>query len=310
MSNHTIRIRDRVVVFTFAVVVSGLVAAVGVAVKAQHDLQTFRQQSIQIEMKLRELESSYAVIREYTGNFSSLAVPREKPWLKDLGEHQAAPQEVDFLSMSLSAKRGVKEPTDLDLYTRMLQTIDDLNRDSNRIVGRLNVMAVVLQNHKDLIRTIPSRIPVAGGRISSEFGSRLSPFGGKRSMHAGIDIAGEIGEPILAPADGTVTFSGVFDSLGYTVVLDHGSGVLTRYGHASKLLAKKGQKVKRGAVIAHVGNTGNSTGPHLHYEVWVHNRAVNPRNFFFDVTERPDDIASWHDTEGKPTGIKGGMGGD
>ena len=306
MSN-TIRIRDKVVVITFSILVCGLVSAVGFAVKAQHDLQKFREQSSQIEIKLRELEHSYSVIRQYTGSFSSLANPSDKPWLKDLDQASNG-----LFSMSMSARdfRHMRaKPTDLDRYNRMFELVGGLQRDTESIVGRLNVMAAVLQNHKELIRSIPSRNPVAGGRISSEFGPRLSPFGGAKQQHAGIDIAAKKGTPILAPADGTVTFAGNFNSLGKTLVLNHGNGVLTRYGHNSKLMVMRGQKVKRGSVIALVGNTGNSTGPHLHYEVWVNNRPANPRNFFFDVTESAADVVSMMEAENAKS-PRDGMGGN
>lgn len=102
-------------------------------------------------------------------------------------------------------------------------------------------------------------------------------------MHSGIDIATKTGTPIKSPADGIVSFSDTKDAFGKVIVIDHGYGYTTFYGHCSKLLKKVGDKVKRGDVIANVGNTGRSTGPHLHYEVRVNGVATNPTKFILDL---------------------------
>jgi murein DD-endopeptidase MepM/ murein hydrolase activator NlpD len=166
-----------------------------------------------------------------------------------------------------------------------LAMIDGLERDVSGFQGRLDALGAGLRAQAALVRTVPSIQPV-DGEISSEFGVRLSPFEGKRAFHAGLDIAAETGSVIVAPADGQVTFVGEFDDLGRTVVIDHGNGVLTRYGHTSAQLVKAGAKVKRGDKIALVGTTGHSTGPHLHYEIWVHNAPVDPRPYLFATPEK------------------------
>jgi len=285
-----IQIKDNVVVAAFLGLTLSLMASVVVTVNARRDASAMREQARLLEVKLRDLDESFDVVRRYTSNFNSLAIPQDRPWLKDAGEIPLSESEPDFLTVSLSAKRLNAAEADLGRFDRIAARMSKLGEDTDVLVGRLNVMAVVLSQHKDLIRTIPSRMPVEGG-VSSEYGLRLSPFGGAKMMHSGIDIAARSGTPILAPADGVITFAGVFESMGNTLVVDHGAGILTRYGHASKLLVKKGQRVRRGTTIALVGSTGNSTGPHLHYEVWVNNKPANPRNFFFDVTEKPGDLA-------------------
>lgn len=119
----------------------------------------------------------------------------------------------------------------------------------------------------------------ARGWVTSDFGERLDPYTAERMMHQGLDIATAPGHPVTAPSDATVTFAGTENGYGKVLVLDHGYGVNTRYGHLSAIFVKTGQRVKRGTRVAAVGNTGRSTGPHLHYEVRVNGVAENPRKF-------------------------------
>ena len=127
---------------------------------------------------------------------------------------------------------------------------------------------------------IPSTEPVKGVAFTSAYGVRSDPFKGTRAMHAGIDLAGPLGTPIYATADGVVARS-EYNSGGYgnLVELDHGRGIQTRYGHLSRSMVSAGQSVKRGQLIALMGSTGRSTGSHLHYEVRIDGKAVNPVPF-------------------------------
>ncbi len=132
---------------------------------------------------------------------------------------------------------------------------------------------------KDIrLSSTPSIWP-ATGWISSPYGIRRDPFTGKKRFHEGIDITNRIGTPVLAPADGIVTFAGRNGGYGNVIYISHGLGVSTRYGHLSKIYVKVGQHVQRGDVIGAIGNTGRSTGPHLHYEVRINKKPVNPINF-------------------------------
>lgn len=126
---------------------------------------------------------------------------------------------------------------------------------------------------------IPSAAPVHGTSFTSGFGVRSDPFRGRAAMHAGVDLAGPIGTPIYATADATVGRSEWVNGYGNLVELDHGRGIQTRYGHLSRSLVTAGQKVKRGEQIALMGSTGRSTGSHLHYEVRIDGKAVNPIPF-------------------------------
>jgi murein DD-endopeptidase MepM/ murein hydrolase activator NlpD len=124
--------------------------------------------------------------------------------------------------------------------------------------------------------SVPSLKPVANLNFSSFYGVRSDPFRGTAAMHAGVDIPGAMGTPIYATADGIVGRAGWAGGYGNLVELEHGRGLETRYGHLSKILVSPGQHVRRGDQIALMGSTGRSTGSHLHYEVRMDGRAVNP----------------------------------
>lgn len=145
---------------------------------------------------------------------------------------------------------------------------------------------------------IPSLEPVKGTRFTSGYGVRSDPFKGRAAMHAGIDLAGPIGTPIYATADGIVGRA-EWNNGGYgnLVEIDHGRGIQTRYGHLSKSMVSAGQRVKRGDLIALMGSTGRSTGSHLHYEVRIDGKAVNPipfmqsSDYLQSVQRRVSDVA-------------------
>jgi murein DD-endopeptidase MepM/ murein hydrolase activator NlpD len=152
--------------------------------------------------------------------------------------------------------------------------------DSTRTADEFKSVAKAVTLRKDFLAAIPSIVP-SKGWLSSGFGMRSSPFHGSNIMHKGVDIAADEGTPVYASGDGVVRFSGEYGSFGNYVSVVHGNGIVTKYGHNSVLLVKKGEKVKRGQMIARVGSSGQSTGAHLHYEVWVNNKPVDPQKFFF-----------------------------
>ncbi len=135
-----------------------------------------------------------------------------------------------------------------------------------------------IDKERNIYRHTPNIWPT-NGYITSHFGARLSPFGGEEQSHKGTDIAAPSGTPIRATADGIVRLAGWAGGYGKVIVIDHSHGYTTRYGHNRQLLVKRGDRVKRGQIIALMGQTGRATGPHCHYEVWHKTRAVDPRNF-------------------------------
>ena len=128
------------------------------------------------------------------------------------------------------------------------------------------------------------------GKINNEFGFRRNPFGGRTyEFHPGMDIDGERGDLVLAPANGTVVWAGYKGGYGNMVEIDHGNGLTTCYGHMSKIEAEVGETITRGQLIGYIGSTGRSTGPHLHFELRLNEKPINPRHF---LPPEPADLNS------------------
>ena len=140
---------------------------------------------------------------------------------------------------------------------------------------RLDSVRDTVERRHALAAATPSIWPVAGW-LSSPYGTRKDPFSDGDNFHPGLDISADYGQPVLATGDGKVESAGPNGSYGNMVVLDHGFGITTKYGHLSRFGVRAGQTVKRGDVIGYVGSTGRSTGAHLHYEIWMNGRLTNP----------------------------------
>lgn len=149
------------------------------------------------------------------------------------------------------------------------------------IEGNIHTLDQFLLDKESFLNSTPTILP-AEGWITSYFGQRMSPWAGRLKMHEGLDVGAPYGTPVVAPADGIVTFSGEKAGFGKFVQIDHGYGMETLYAHNQSLHVRSGQKIKRGALLAAVGNTGHSTGPHLHYEVRVNGIAVDPLYFVLE----------------------------
>jgi murein DD-endopeptidase MepM/ murein hydrolase activator NlpD len=144
---------------------------------------------------------------------------------------------------------------------------------------QLSVLESLLFNRQLDMNAVPGREPIANSYITSGFGGRADPFSGGHANHKGIDFKANVGDPVLAVADGVVSYSGVRSGYGNVIEVDHGNGYVTRYAHNSRLTRKVGELVRAGQEIAKAGSTGRSTGAHVHFEVWENGRVVNPRNF-------------------------------
>ena len=168
-----------------------------------------------------------------------------------------------------------------DRVSRLRHETKRLGFAANERQLSLEELVQQLEDKHDRLASSPAVWPTQGW-LTSRFGTRISPFTGKRHFHAGIDIAGASGTDVIATARGKVRFVGNKGPLGKTVIIDHGYGVRTHYGHNRENLVKQGEKVERGQVIAKLGNTGRSTGPHVHYTVEVKGKAVNPLDYIFD----------------------------
>lgn len=166
-------------------------------------------------------------------------------------------------------------------------TISNIGKDVDRLLEEavfqmksFEELSDFLTKQQSLLASTPSIWPVIGW-VSSEFGYRTSPFTGKREFHRGIDIVTRIGKEVVAPADGIVVAARNKRDMGNMVKIDHRNGLSTSYGHLMKIAVKEGQRVKRGDLIGYVGNSGRSTGTHLHYSVSLNGISVNPRKYLF-----------------------------
>ena len=161
---------------------------------------------------------------------------------------------------------------------------DELSRLGEAVLEEgesLRALERMISRAGKALTSLPSRWPVRGP-VNSEFGVRASPWTRGGELHSGIDIGVERGTRVVAPAAGTVAFAGTHAEYGLTVILDHGENLRTVYGHLSRLDVSQGRTVARGTELGLTGNSGRSSGPHLHYEILVDGRPVNPRAYFWD----------------------------
>ena len=191
---------------------------------------------------------------------------------------------------------GGSIPEDLDADIPLKEKHNSLMRDMHEQIEQLSRASVnqhdefesllkSLEDQQNLLASTPAIRPISrdvNSWVTSRFGYRTSPFTQRREFHKGYDISGRKGTPILATADGVVTFAGKKGLLGNAIVIDHGHGIITRYGHCDEFLKKRGDKVKRWEPIALMGNTGRSTGPHVHYEVHLNGIPVNPEKYILN----------------------------
>jgi hypothetical protein len=181
--------------------------------------------------------------------------------------------------------KGIGGPAaPIDRVTGRLSPRDELERLAEGIAEEtqnLKSLDRLMVRAGKMLAALPSRWPVRGA-VNSEFGARLSPWTKTSEFHGGMDIRAERGTPVKAPAVGTVSFAGAHAEYGLTVMVDHGNDIRSVYGHLSRISVAVGQRVERGAELGFTGNTGRSSGPHLHYEILVKGQAVNPRSYLWD----------------------------
>lgn len=234
----------------------------------------------------------FYIVREMVNNSASATLMDENLLLRsqvqdldlDLVELQ---RQMELLQMyAAQAEMPNSGPWELDVrYPDALQKTDQILHKMVLLRQEVQMLyPLILQHAEDVsaqklqFSRIPKEWPCEGV-LTSNFRYRINPVTGKRAFHAGIDIGAPLYTKIYAPNDGTVVFSGWRGGYGNIVILDHGQGVTTRYAHASKLLVKVGQQVKKGDKIALMGSTGQSTGSHLHYEIRVDGVAVDPLKY-------------------------------
>ncbi len=177
----------------------------------------------------------------------------------------------DFSGRGMSGAISESKP---EFNKNIVDKINNLEKDLSHLITNL-------KNMRDKLNSTPSIFPVKG-IITSGFGYRKSPFTGRREFHRGIDILNKEGTPVIAPADGIVKKISKNALWGLNILISHGYNIETQYGHLKEVLVKKRQKVKRGDIIGRVGKTGRTTGPHLHYQIWVNGVPVNPMDYIIE----------------------------
>ena len=214
---------------------------------------------------LAEVEARQLAFVERLTRFADARARRAEAAMRKLN--------LDPQSMSRAAQQAMGGP--FEAPWSLGASADDIDPRFERLGLSLTRMAVL----ERALDGIPQVVPASVQAITSGFGYRRDPFNGRGAMHAGIDFKGAIGSPIFAAAGGRVSFAGQKSGYGNAIEIMHGNGMLTRYAHLSRIGVKMGQQVTAGTTIGGLGSTGRSTGPHLHFEVRINDRAVNPRPF-------------------------------
>lgn len=164
----------------------------------------------------------------------------------------------------------------------LTQELDRLSHEMNNRSKSFQELIDQLGAKRNVLASTPTIWPVKGW-LTAGFGHRRSPFTGLRQMHEGVDISNTVGTPVIAPADGIVSYAGPLGGFGNVISIDHGHRISTFYAHLKQQRASQGQRIKRGDIIASVGTTGRATGPHLHYEIQVNGAPVDPSKYVIDT---------------------------
>ena len=246
--------------------------------EAQRTIRTHDSQVLSLAGKLQSLQEDVQRVQQFDAKLRVLInIDKDKSGGKEQEAEPETPRTVaGFLNNPAFLARH------RDLFTRRMHTlVDELYDNSNLEEVDQQTLMSFLRANKDTLLSTPSIWPTQGF-LTSDFGWRRSPFSGGGRMHKGLDISNRVGTPVWAPARGTVTFVGTDSGYGNCVMIDHGNNIVTRYAHLQRALVQEGQFVQRGDVIAALGNTGRSTGPHLHYEVIVGGVPVNPMRYILN----------------------------
>lgn len=232
-----------------------------------HDQSELQRLRVENNNQRLELQRLLLDLNDVRREMNSLAETEAR--VRQLAELDSDPKGVPVAIGGLP-ESGTETVDEVQSQINQLMVEIELRRQSQEDVRNL------LNDQVSLSRATPKGWPTKGW-ITSYFGKRKSPFTGRRVMHEGLDIAANTGTPVIATADGIVSRVGYSPGYGKKVTIDHGYGYRTIFGHNSKILVKSGQRVKRGDRIALVGNTGQSTGPHVHYELRMNGVPIDPR---------------------------------
>jgi murein DD-endopeptidase MepM/ murein hydrolase activator NlpD len=264
--------------------VLGLFLAVPASVTVIYtDYLTLRTQRASLnELSVRVVKQQQVIdgwqtrMRQIRAEIDGWRELRAKIW-EPFGPEDGATKRSAGIGGSTGPSRAVETPDhaaigdELERLTSIVKDEGDNLRALERFLGRAT----------RVLAALPSRWPVRG-QVNSGYGSRTSPWSANSEFHSGLDIGARVGTPVKSPAPGTVVFAGVNAEYGQTLIIEHGNETKSLYGHLSKLNVAVNQKVQRGDVVALTGNTGRSSGPHLHYEIRIKDQSVNPTSYLWE----------------------------
>ena len=272
--------RTRIFTVVGGAIVITLVLVVGLGVLVARLTESFEQRSLRREndLLMKEISELRYGVDELKASMSSLE--QTDNLLRVMVDLPAIDKDVRNVGI------GGSVPLDLshlnDPAQDLMLDLDKLEREIKLQRESFEQIQTQIQANEDLILHTPSIWPVDGGRLTEHFGKRRDPFTHQIRPHYGIDIGAKRGTHIYATADGVVKEAKRKYGFGKVIIIDHGHGFETIYGHLHSFAVSPGQEVKRGDMIAAIGNTGRSTAPHLHYEVRIDGKPVNPLDFMFE----------------------------
>ena len=247
----------------------------------QEEIRSFQEKITVLEEQLNKLKEMEKQVEKDLKEVTELQKEKKNavvPAKKKNSQVRKQTEVVQEVSKPLEEKVSLLEQEKPRLVNRLHSDLVELQKKAFQREQNLKELREFLQNQKSVLLATPSLWPVIG-RISSLFGESRASSSGEVRTHKGIDICGPQGTPVMAATDGVVSFAGTESEYGRLIVIDHGHSFSTAYGHLGKLQIQAGEKVVKGKVIGTVGLSGNSTGPHLHFEVRVNNNPVNPARF-------------------------------
>jgi murein DD-endopeptidase MepM/ murein hydrolase activator NlpD len=260
-------------VIGFAVTLLGLAFIYPDYVNLRHQRATFSALSARLHSQQILLEASQDRMREIRGEINSWRDLHAKIWEPFGPESRPAKRGAGIGGGVGATSDGDRPPVkeEMDRLLGIVKEEGESIRSLERFLGRAS----------RVLASLPSRWPVRGP-VNSDFGQRRSPWAPNSEFHSGIDIGAPIGTPVRAPAPGVVVFAGQHPEYGITLIIEHGNDTKSLYGHLSRLSVAMDQPVERGDTIALTGNTGRSSGPHLHYEIQVKGQPVNPHSYIWE----------------------------
>jgi murein DD-endopeptidase MepM/ murein hydrolase activator NlpD len=261
-------------------------------VKEMRDVKQLRAENIllksqisKIDERVQSMAASVERVQQFNAQLRKITMlsdPERNLAVGPVGApaHEAAQDPTALaaagLKRDLLAAGGTERAVDL-IHRRL----DLLKEDASAIESDSRNLQLWLEDQQALLAATPSLLPARGWRTSS-FGFRTDPYTGLQQMHSGLDFSNNIGTPVIATGDGLVTWAGVQGAYGNVVMIDHGHNLASLYAHLSEFTVKVGDRVKRGTLIGSIGNTGRSTGPHLHYELRLNGIPQDPERFILE----------------------------